>query len=237
MSAMSAYIAHVCKVRDSFYQAVALDRKTPLPEEAEGLCPNRIDGLSAARDEAEQLLVKALAEISDKNATALERALERVADAFQRFCDDCSEAVYQERDVSTRLVSELNREITRAIATLKSAAKGTEADDYGPCPPDGFRFRGQVLYGLARQPFLALQYLWGKPDRAAQLGDLAEPVLGDREEFVEITTFHNIRRELNEFFRQHRLPFKATVNNGFLAVKDEPPPTRKPVKTKARHRR
>jgi hypothetical protein len=112
-----------------------------------------------------------------------------------------------------------------------ATAKAPAAD--GPIPPDAFLFDGHRFDGLARQPFLALQYLWTQPSRAATKEDLAEPVFGDTNELVTKGQLHNIRRDLNEFFRSHRLPFTARVANGYLTVEQVKalPPPRKPAKT------
>ncbi len=61
-------------------------------------------------------------------------------------------------------------------------------------------------------------------DLLAALGKLlGEPVFGDHEAFVEVSQLHNIRRDLNEFFKANSLPFKATVANGYLALKNASP--------------
>jgi hypothetical protein len=108
---------------------------------------------------------------------------------------------------------------------LKStiAPKTTTPNTTKPIPPDAFMFNGQRFDGIARQPFLALQYLWTMPNRAATKDDLTEPVFGDSEEFVDKGQIHNIRRDLNKFFRCHNLPFKATFINDYLAVKQVDP--------------
>jgi len=101
----------------------------------------------------------------------------------------------------------------------------------GPIEPDAFVWQNKKYGGLPRGPFRALQYLWGRPGRAARPdSDMAEAVYGDHamvEADFPNTAVRGLRQQLNDFFRAKKLPFHARQHNGYLSIGNgEPKPAK-----------
>ncbi len=88
----------------------------------------------------------------------------------------------------------------------------------GPFPPDGFRFDG--VEGHVRRPkvWKLINYLWHARGQTAVFADLAEPVWGDREEFVGENNVSSLRRDANHFFEENGWPFKVQLKNGYASL-------------------
>lgn len=106
-----------------------------------------------------------------------------------------------------------------------------EGASNGPVEPDAFAWDGVTYHGLARKPYLALTLLWNRPNRTAESRDLAEPVWGDREADIPDNGLAGLRRGLNSFFREKKIPIHAKLINGFISLADGDP---RPAKTKRR---
>ena len=109
-----------------------------------------------------------------------------------------------------------------------SKPEGPNAD--GPVEPDGFRHAGKVYSPLARGPFRALAVAWQSEGRCLDSRDLSEPLYGDREEELNDSTLRDLRGKLNDFFRTHDIPYKATVRGYSIAIKDGAPSAARPAK-------
>jgi hypothetical protein len=128
------------------------------------------------------------------------------------------------------------RETTATVATesrkVTKAKRNNEEEPQpdGPVAPDGFRHAGKVYSPLARGPFRALSVAWELDGRCANKDDLSETLYGDREETLNQSTLRDLRGKLNDFFRDHKIPYKATVRGYSITIKDGDPPTTRPPK-------
>ena len=97
---------------------------------------------------------------------------------------------------------------------------------------DGFRYCGKVFDNppMARGPFHALSLMWNSEGRCVDREDLAEVLYGDREEALNENTLRGLQRRLNDFFRAHRIQYKATVRGYSIAIKDGNPPAARRAK-------
>ena len=129
---------------------------------------------------------------------------------------------------------------TAAAASYLADTEATEKqNDDGPVSPDGFRYGGTIYDKppLARGPFHALSAVWIQDGRCVDSSKLKEPLYGDREEELNESTLRDLRGQINDFFRSHSIPYRATVRGYFLAIKDgAPQPARsRPAKKKSQH--
>lgn len=114
---------------------------------------------------------------------------------------------------------------------LRCSAKGHEVSSDnepsgdGPVAPDTFRFRNDLFGGLAPRLRKALEACWKKRTRTASCDDLAETVWGDREDSVSASpaAMATLRRDLNRFFRQHKISYHARVKHWHLCIEGGPP--------------
>jgi len=106
----------------------------------------------------------------------------------------------------------------------------------GPEPPDGFNYAGKTYRGLARKPFLAMSFLWGKRTRTARRNELAEPVWGDAADVPDENGVHGLRKEINRFFTKHRIAWHAEFKTDYLCLKEGSSPRSK-AKTPRKRRK
>ncbi|MEN6405967.1 MAG: hypothetical protein ABFC77_05790 [Thermoguttaceae bacterium] len=89
----------------------------------------------------------------------------------------------------------------------------------GPIKPDVFVWKGVSYRGLARKPFLTLQYVWECENHTALHDDtMAAVVNEDHEAQFADNAVRGLRQEINSFFRKNRLPFHARQKNGCLNI-------------------
>ncbi|MBU4273724.1 MAG: hypothetical protein KKA28_17825 [Planctomycetes bacterium] len=113
------------------------------------------------------------------------------------------------------------------IRKLKGGTAPADGEPTGDCPvpPDGFRFRGKVYRGLAPRPFAAFVCSWNAPERSASRTALAEAVWDDPndEQSADEEGLAGLRRDLNTFFRAHKIGYHARVKNWYLSILDGNP--------------
>jgi hypothetical protein len=116
------------------------------------------------------------------------------------------------------------------------AARAPAGD--GPVAPDGLVWGGVLHHGLSKMPYAALAFLWARPNRTADVRELAGPVWGDSELLVPDNGPAGLRRAINAFFVQAGIPLHARERNGYLSIADGPPaaPRKAPTKTTRRRR-
>ncbi len=93
-----------------------------------------------------------------------------------------------------------------------------EARD-GPEPPDSFNHGGKEYSGLARKPFLAVCFLWGRRNKKARRDELAQPVWEDQALAPDVTGVQGLRKEINKFFRANEIPWHAEFRNDYLCLR------------------
>ena len=76
-----------------------------------------------------------------------------------------------------------------------------EARD-GPEPPDSFNHGGKEYSGLARKPFLAVCFLWGRRNKKARRDELAQPVGKTRLWHRTLRAFKGCARKSTSSFAQ-----------------------------------
>ncbi|MGD0654655.1 MAG: hypothetical protein ABSA16_09945 [Thermoguttaceae bacterium] len=103
-----------------------------------------------------------------------------------------------------------------------------------PVAPDAFSWDGVLHSGLAEKPFRAVQYLWEQNNKTAHNDELAEYVYEDTVELIPDNAIGGLRREINRFFRNEKIPLHAVQSNGCLTLRDGPP---RPVKTKPKKKK
>jgi hypothetical protein len=129
----------------------------------------------------------------------------------------------------------------RAIRTAAKATgerQGTKPPtDDGPFAPNDFRWNGKHYTGIPPKPFAAMAFLWEQPNRTAEKDELAKPIYRDSEELMPDNAMNSLRKGMNTFFRQYKIPFHAVVKAGYLSIKAGLPPPAKPkAKPKPRRR-
>lgn len=104
--------------------------------------------------------------------------------------------------------------------TQTTSTRSTDAHPAGPFPPDGFSF-GKKRARVGRpKVWKLISYLWGLPDRACELDELAEPVWGDDQAAVDANTIGSVRRDANKFFESNGWAFRVKVKGGFISLVD-----------------
>jgi hypothetical protein len=133
-----------------------------------------------------------------------------------------------------------------AAMAINAAVRGASQDEPlpdGPEPPDGFSYGGQTYQGLARKPFAAVQFVWACDNKTAHRFDLAEPVWQDQAFDVADNAMQGLRKEINRFFRNKKIPWHAKVKGDYLFLREGAPrestvkPPAKSAKSKASRRR
>jgi hypothetical protein len=183
------------------------------------------------REEVHQADMKLQAEISDADPPEIDQALVewQMPKAVRWPIND--------RRALLLLVMSLERNIEvtaadeaaiiaplRRLASVLSAGSngappnGTIPSADGPCGTDGFKFGGTEKSGMPPTAWRLVKFLWDKPDRSADFSDLADPVFGDREEYVTADRVGSARREANACFRRWGFPLKVETSPSSLRV-------------------
>ncbi len=114
----------------------------------------------------------------------------------------------------------------RIVAAAVTGDEGEPLPD-GPEPPDGFNHAGKTHHGLARKPFLALSFLWGRRNKTAHRDYLAGPVWGDHATTVAENAVESLRTEVNDFFAREQIEWHATIQGDYLSLRQGLPRERK----------
>ena len=156
------------------------------------------------------------------------------------------EAVVNSRDTPPGMVADtvgFLRDLEQALLKARAFCSGRDeipagGSKDGPVAPDGFVCGGTTHYGLARKPFLTVNFLWQARNRTASADDLAEPVWEDHAATPDRSALDGTRREINSFFRNNGILFHVKRKDLYLVLRDGPPPPAKPLpKSKVKPRR
>lgn len=98
----------------------------------------------------------------------------------------------------------------------------------GPCAPYTWRKNGVALTQFKMPPtaWLLVEYLWRKKEQWVTVDELAEPVFGDHEAYVDAIKLQNHTTRANNFFRKTQLNWSVTTQSstGLSAILVNQPP-------------
>ena len=98
--------------------------------------------------------------------------------------------------------------------------------DLETIPPDGLRIGDKEYFGIPTKPWRALELLCVVRNYTASMNSLVEHVWHDQTKIATFEMRNDLRKRLNDFFRDKEIQYHAEGIGAYLAIRSGPPKPR-----------